>query len=88
MDVYLRNVRVIEDAFTQISEATGISSIQEIVTGFIKTEEQNYSLYNYVNMLNNEIDSIAEQNQAISEGIRRHEELAHMSKREKESMKA
>lgn len=54
MDQYLRNVKVIEDAFDQIKQATGISNIEEIVTTFIKAEEQNYSLYNYVNMLGTE----------------------------------
>lgn len=39
MDQYLRNVRVIEDAFEQIKEASGINNIQEIVTTFIKAEE-------------------------------------------------
>lgn len=62
MDMYVRNVKIIEDAFEQIKEATGISSTEEIVTTFIKAEEQNYSLYNYVNMLNSEIDMIDEQN--------------------------
>lgn len=38
-DVYMRNVKVIEDSFHQITEATGIKNIQEIVTTFIKTEE-------------------------------------------------
>jgi hypothetical protein len=60
MDMYVRNVKIIEDAFEQIKDATGISSIEEIVTTFIKAEEQNYSLYNYVNMLNSEIDMIDE----------------------------
>jgi coiled-coil domain-containing protein 63/114 len=40
-----------KDAFEQIREATGISSIEETVNAFIKAEEQNYSLYNYVNNL-------------------------------------
>ena len=39
MDQYLRNVKVIEDAFDQIKEATGIQSNDEIVTSFIKAEE-------------------------------------------------
>lgn len=39
MDQYMRNVKVIEDAFDQIKEATGISNIEEIVTTFIKAEE-------------------------------------------------
>jgi len=60
MDMYVRNVKVIEDAFDQIKEATGISSIEEIVTTFIKSEEQNTSLFNYVNMFNSDIDMINE----------------------------
>ena len=39
MDQYLRNVKVIEDAFDTIKENTGISSVEEIVTSFIKAEE-------------------------------------------------
>ncbi len=69
MDMYIRNVKIIEDAFEQIKEATGISSTEEIVTTFIKAEEQNYSLYNYVNMLNSEIDMIEEQNKMIESEI-------------------
>ena len=58
--MYIRNVKIIEDAFEQIKETTGISSVEEIVTTFIKAEEQNISLFNYVNMLNSEIDMIDE----------------------------
>jgi hypothetical protein len=39
MDMYIRNVNVIEDAFQQIKQQTGISSIEEIVTSFIKADE-------------------------------------------------
>lgn len=39
MDQYVRNVSAMKDAFDQIKEATGISSIEETVTSFIKAEE-------------------------------------------------
>jgi hypothetical protein len=39
MDMYIRNVKIIEDAFEQIKEQTGISSVEEIVTTFVKAEE-------------------------------------------------
>jgi coiled-coil domain-containing protein 63/114 len=87
MDMYIRNVKIIEDAFDQIKEATGISSTEEIVTTFIKAEEQNYSLYNYVNMLNSEIDMIEEQNKNIEGEIRRHEQLGEMTEKEKINMR-
>ena len=84
MDMYVRNVDIINDAFNQIKQQTGISSTEEIVTTFIKAEEQNYSLYNYVNMLNSEIDMIEEQNANIEAEIQRHEQIGEMTEKEKE----
>lgn len=60
IDQYIKNVKVIQDAFDQIKEKTSIMSIDEIVTTFVKAEEQNYSLYNYVNRLNTEKDKLEE----------------------------
>lgn len=87
MDVYIRNVKIIEDAFEQIKESTGIASVDEIVTTFIKAEEQNISLFNYVNMLNSEIDMIEEQNQNINEELKKHAELNNMTSNQKEEAK-
>lgn len=67
MDQYMRNVKVIEDAFEQIKQSTGITSIEEIVSAFIKAEEQNYSLYNYVNTLGSDTDQLEESNKEIKE---------------------
>ena len=83
MDMYTRNVEVIEHAFSQIEKASGISSVEEIVTTFIKAEEQNYSLYNYVNMLNSEIGTVEEQNKQIGEEIKHHLKLQSMSEADK-----
>ena len=87
MDMYIRNVKIIEDAFEQIKESTGISSVEEIVTTFIKAEEQNISLFNYVNMLNSEIDMIEEQNKNIESEIQRHEQLLEMNDKDKAEVK-
>ena len=62
IEQYIRNVKVIADAFDQIKEKTGIQAIDEIVTTIVKAEEQNYSLYNYVNRLNTETDKLEETN--------------------------
>lgn len=87
MDMYIRNVKIIEDAFETIKAETGISSTEEIVTTFIKAEEQNYNLFNYVNTLNSDIDMIEEQNTDIEQQIRRHEEIAQMNGKEKDAVK-
>jgi hypothetical protein len=87
IDMYTRNVKIIEDAFEQIKESTGIASVDEIVTTFIKAEEQNISLFNYVNMLNSEIDMIEEQNHSINEELKKHAELNAMTSQQKEEAK-
>ena len=88
MDQYLRNEKVIEDAFEQIKEATGITSIEEIVTSFIKAEEQNYSLLNYVNRLGTETDVLEDSNKEIKEQIERIIERKSMSSAERENLKS
>jgi len=87
MDQYLRNVKVIEDAFEQIKQATGISNIEEIVTTFIKAEEQNYSLYNYVNMLGTETVQLEESNEEIKEQIKKIDERGKLSEQEMLNLK-
>ena len=44
----MRNAKIIQEAFETIMEATGISNIDEIVAAYIKGEEQNLQLFNYV----------------------------------------
>lgn len=78
-------MKIIEDAFEQIKEQTGIQSNDEIVTTFIKAEEQNYSLYNYVNTLNSDMDTIEEANKNIKAEIEKHENLMKMSEKDKEN---
>eukprot|EP00744_Colponema_vietnamica_P005650 GILI01008256.1.p1 GENE.GILI01008256.1~~GILI01008256.1.p1 ORF type:complete len:552 (+),score=155.61 GILI01008256.1:120-1775(+) len=65
IETFQQNIYTLEEAFAKIKEATGITDIDEIVTTFIKSEEQNYSLYNYVNDLNAEIDQMEEANRSI-----------------------
>ena len=50
-----------ENAFTEIRKVTGISDIGELVQRFIAVEDQNFSLFNYVNEINNEIELHAEE---------------------------
>ena len=86
MDQYLRNVKVIEDAFDQIKEATGITAIEDIVTSFIKAEDQNYSLLNYVNRLTNETDLLEDSNREIQDQIKKIKEAKELSHEQKEQL--
>lgn len=64
-------VQNFEEAFNKIKSATGISDIEELVRTFIKNEDHNFSLFNYVNEQNNEIEKYEEQIQSLREEERR-----------------
>jgi hypothetical protein len=53
------------------------------VTTFIKAEEQNISLWNYVYILNSEIDMIDEQNKLVEDEIKQYEEKLSMNSSDK-----
>ena len=58
---YKERVQNFEEAFNKIKSATGISDVDTLVKTFIKNEEHNFSLFNYVNEQNNEIEKLEEQ---------------------------
>ena len=65
IDQYRKNMAVIDEAFRVIQENSGINDIEEIMNTFIKSEEQNYSLFNYVNVLTQELDFLEENNKDL-----------------------
>lgn len=47
-----------EEMLLKIQESTGLTDIQEIINKFLEAEEQNFSLFNYVNDINSEIERL------------------------------
>ena len=54
----INHVQNFEEAFERIKQATGIDDVSELVRTFIKNEQNNYSLFKYVNEQNAEISKI------------------------------
>lgn len=54
-------IQTYEEAFDKIQAATLISDIVELVSTFIEVEDQNFSLFNFVNDLQNETEKLEEQ---------------------------
>lgn len=50
-----------EEAFERIQEITGMDDIDTIVKDFIKKENENFALYNYVNELNDEVEHLQDE---------------------------
>ena len=47
-----------EQSFALIQKATGIEDIEELVNVFLKAEDENFSLFNFVNSLNSNIEQV------------------------------
>lgn len=58
-------MKIIDEAFNIIKETSGITDIEEIMNTFIKSEEQNYSLFNYVNILTKDIEFLEDNNKDL-----------------------
>lgn len=67
VQVSVERVQNFEEAFLKIKAATGIGDIEELVRTFIKNEDQNFSLFNYVNEQTNEVEKLEEQIQQLRE---------------------
>jgi chromosome segregation ATPase len=68
-----------EAVFTQLKEVCGIEDTSELTDRFIETEDRNFSLFNLVNELNTNIESLKEQitrvEQQITEYDKQSEEM-------------
>ena len=60
VDAGTRRIKEFEEAFEQIHRATGMTDIDDLVTSFIAAEDQNFSLFNFVNELNQETEKLEE----------------------------
>ena len=56
--------------------------MDEIVTTFIKAEDQNYSLFNYVNMLNQETDALEDNNKYLDSEIEKYQLMCEQDEAE------
>jgi chromosome segregation ATPase len=65
----MKMVEKYEEAFKKIEIATGITDVDALVNTFIEAEQQNYSLFNYVNELTNEIEKLETQISGIKQDI-------------------
>lgn len=55
LKVIKQQVKQHEDVFERLKNETGKKDIKEMVETFVKYEENNYSLFTYINSLSDEV---------------------------------
>ena len=67
-----------EEAFRKLQEVSGLTSTESIITAFVQNEEESFSLFNYIQTVNQECDLILEEgcklNADISASMKEQEE--------------
>lgn len=58
-------VQQYEEAFQKVRLHTGVADVNQLLQKFAHAEDENFSLFNYVNELNNEIEKLEEQRAQI-----------------------
>ena len=61
-----------DEVFAKIQAATGITHVEELVAAFVSAEDHNFSMFNYVNELNQEAEKLEEQAAELQQEIQRH----------------
>ena len=61
-----------EEELSKIQASTGVYDINELVTRFLEAEEQNFSLFNYVNDVNTEIERLENSNASMKNQIEKY----------------
>lgn len=69
LDKYQKNLALIENAFDEIKEGSGVQDLEEITETFIKMNEQNASLYKYADTISRNIRSLEDYNSALAKRI-------------------
>lgn len=77
LDLYLKQVKLLGEAAEQIKEATGMQSIEEMTTTFIKSEDQQYAIGTYLNNLHADVEIMEENLRSLQVAIRSNSKNSH-----------
>ncbi|KAK9817701.1 hypothetical protein WJX72_000889 [[Myrmecia] bisecta] len=82
-NISLDKVQEYGEAFKQIQDATGIKEIDKLVERFMEAEDANFTLFNYVNEVNGEVEKLEDQIAQIKAEIERYQgqDVTHESQR-------
>lgn len=79
-------VKSYEEALAKIKAETGVESLQDLVDAFLRYEEKNTALLNFVNELTSEIEQLEKQIEEIKAEISRYKQMGALTDTSKKRM--
>ena len=62
---YKKNMEMIARSFEEIKKESGINSLEEVTKTFLKQEEQNTFIFEYIGKLTNDLEKVKDENEII-----------------------
>jgi hypothetical protein len=78
----MEKVKSYEEAFAKIQRATGISDIDNLVQTFVNAENHNFTLFNHVNDLTNELEKLEESITDVQKEIEKYKGQVRTARRQ------
>lgn len=75
-----------ESMFEQLKKMTGVESLAEMVSNYIQQEEEMFSLYNFIQTVNTEIDTVIEATQQTEAEIKKFRADQHEQDQQRRSI--
>ncbi|OMJ85712.1 hypothetical protein SteCoe_12905 [Stentor coeruleus] len=69
IDAYIRHINNLINGFEEVKKATGLYKVEDIVTAFIKSEEQGQAILHYFNTLSTDIEKLDDELRKNTERI-------------------
>jgi len=82
----LDKAQTFTDVFNRIREETGCEDVEELVSKFVAVEDENFSLFNYVNELNQEVEKLEEQMADIRGEIERYQSQGNTHEKQRKQV--
>lgn len=73
-----------ESIFEQLKKMTGASSMEEVISSYVNQEEEMFSLYNFIQAVNSEIDTVLESTAQIEQSIESYKEQQEIQNEQRE----
>jgi coiled-coil domain-containing protein 63/114 len=69
IEQYKKTMTIIQQAFEEMKEKSGINDLEELTKTILKQEEQETSIYHYINKLNKSLEALKKNNESLQESI-------------------
>lgn len=78
--------KLLSEQFEKLKQVTGLNIAEEIIKAFVQEEEESFSMFNYIQTINQECDDLIEERKSVEEEIKSYKEKADRKEIDRKSI--